>query len=123
MKAPASEGDPGREHAAGAHWRERAAAVGAGATRRRRRPSATPRLPSCSNWSRTYSRPSVADIEAIERAYHFAEQAHAGQKRESGEPYVLHPLAVAIILAEMRLLDPETLHAALLHDVIEDIAA
>jgi guanosine-3',5'-bis(diphosphate) 3'-pyrophosphohydrolase len=69
---------------------------------------------------RTYSHPSAADIAAIERAYHFAEMAHEGQKRESGELYVLHPLAVAIILAEMRVVDPETLQATLLHDVIED---
>lgn len=69
---------------------------------------------------RTYSEPTEADLAAIERAYRFAERAHAGQTRESGEPYIQHPLAVAIILAEMRLVDPETLQATLLHDALED---
>lgn len=69
---------------------------------------------------RTYSHPSEDDIAAIEHAYEFAAKAHAGQRRESGDPYILHPLAVAIILAEKGLVDPETLQAALLHDTIED---
>ncbi|HET7077389.1 MAG TPA: HD domain-containing protein, partial [Chloroflexia bacterium] len=69
---------------------------------------------------RQYSEPKDEDLEAIERAYHFAARAHEQQKRQSGEPYILHPLAAAIILAEMRLVDPETLQAALLHDVLED---
>src|SRR5689334_2095410 len=69
---------------------------------------------------RQYSEPKAEDLEAIERAYHFAARAHEHQKRQSGEPYILHPLAVAMILAEMRLVDPETLQAALLHDVLED---
>ena len=46
-------------------------------------------------------------------------EAHAGQKRNSGEPYIAHPLAAAPILADLRL-DPETLFAAILHDVLED---
>ncbi len=62
-----------------------------------------------------------ADIEPIKKAYAFAEEAHEGQARQSGEPYITHPLQVAIILAEMRL-DFETLQAALLHDTIEDTA-
>ena len=61
-----------------------------------------------------------ADHDKIRRAYEFAKEAHTGQVRESGEPYILHPLAVTIILAEMRLLDADTLVAALIHDVIED---
>jgi RelA/SpoT family (p)ppGpp synthetase len=59
------------------------------------------------------------DTALIERAYHFSEDAHSGKLRKSGEPYIIHPLRVAIILAEMQL-DPETLAAALLHDVVED---
>ncbi len=81
-----------------------------------------PTLPQLLDLVRVHSQPSAEDLAAIERAYHFAEEAHAGQTRESGEAYVRHPLAVAIILAEMRLVDPETLQAALLHDVIEDSA-
>src|SRR6056297_2330625 len=55
----------------------------------------------------------------IRRAYYFAEQAHIGQIRRSGEPYVTHPLAVARILADMHM-DHQSLMAAMLHDVIED---
>jgi RelA/SpoT family (p)ppGpp synthetase len=55
----------------------------------------------------------------VKRAYYFAEQAHYGQRRRSGEPYVTHPLAVAGILAEMHM-DHQSLVAAMLHDVIED---
>ena len=55
----------------------------------------------------------------IERAYHRAELAHEGQKRKSGEPYFIHCIAVAGILADMKL-DAEAIAAALLHDVIED---
>lgn len=58
-------------------------------------------------------------IHLVRRAYFYAEQAHDGQLRRSGEPYVTHPLAVAFILAEMRM-DHQSLMAALLHDVIED---
>ncbi len=55
----------------------------------------------------------------VKRAYFFAEQAHHGQFRRSGEPYVTHPLAVAGILADMHM-DHQSLMAAMLHDVIED---
>ena len=55
----------------------------------------------------------------VRRAYYFAEQAHFGQRRRSGEPYVTHPLAVAGILADMHM-DHQSLVAAMLHDVIED---
>lgn len=57
--------------------------------------------------------------EDIDRAYRFAEEAHRGQLRMSGESYICHPLAVAIILAEMHL-DAKGVIAAILHDVIED---
>jgi guanosine-3',5'-bis(diphosphate) 3'-pyrophosphohydrolase len=60
-----------------------------------------------------------ADIPRIRFAYYLAEQAHAGQVRESGEPYVTHPLAVARILVELRM-DDDSVVAALLHDVLED---
>src|SRR5690606_39130847 len=59
------------------------------------------------------------DIQRIEKAYRFAEKAHAGQKRKSGEPYVNHPVAVATILADLQM-DATTLVAAILHDVVED---
>ncbi|MCB1907179.1 MAG: bifunctional (p)ppGpp synthetase/guanosine-3',5'-bis(diphosphate) 3'-pyrophosphohydrolase [Rhodocyclaceae bacterium] len=61
------------------------------------------------------------DIGRVEAAYHFAARAHDGQFRQSGEPYVTHPVAVAEIVAGWRL-DPQALIAALLHDVMEDTA-
>lgn len=60
-----------------------------------------------------------AQIKQVSRAYYYAEQAHEGQRRRSGEPYIIHPLAVANILANMHL-DHQSLMAAMLHDVIED---
>ena len=63
-----------------------------------------------------------ADVEGLHKAYDFAHNAHKGQMRGTGEPYITHPLNVAIILAEMRL-DLETLQAAILHDTIEDTRA
>lgn len=62
---------------------------------------------------------SSADIDLVLRAYRLAEKAHAGQKRVSGEPYVIHCIAVATILAEMRV-PPNVVAAALLHDTVED---
>ena len=60
-----------------------------------------------------------AEVERIQDAYDFAFEAHQGQRRRSGEPYITHPVAVADLLADLRL-DPQTLIAAILHDVIED---
>ena len=57
--------------------------------------------------------------ERVREAYRFAEEAHRGQTRKSGEPYISHPLAVAEILADLQL-DCSTIMAALLHDVVED---
>ncbi|MBA4386128.1 MAG: (p)ppGpp synthetase [Anaerolinea sp.] len=62
---------------------------------------------------------SVADREMIIHAYKYAELAHEGQKRASGEPYITHCVAVAIILAEMQV-QPIVVSAALLHDTVED---
>ncbi len=61
-------------------------------------------------------------LKRVETAFEFAAAAHAGQKRRSGEPYITHPVAVASILAQLRL-DHQTIEAALLHDVIEDTPA
>ena len=55
----------------------------------------------------------------IEKAYKVAAEAHKDQKRKSGEPYIIHPLCVAIILADLEM-DKETIAAGLLHDVVED---
>jgi GTP pyrophosphokinase len=61
----------------------------------------------------------TADLELIEHAYHFADWAHSGQTRLSGEPYITHPWNVALIVADIGLDDP-SIAAALLHDVVED---
>lgn len=66
-----------------------------------------------------YDNYTGADREMLIRAYHYAEQAHSGQKRASGEAYFIHPCAVAQILMELGL-DSATVAAAFLHDVIED---
>ena len=59
------------------------------------------------------------DLTLIDKAYRVADEAHRGQKRKSGEPYIIHPLCVAIILADLEL-DKETIISGLLHDVVED---
>ena len=59
------------------------------------------------------------DTERIRQAYDLAKNAHAGQKRLSGEPYLIHPVAVALILLDLGM-DSESIEAALLHDVVED---
>ncbi len=62
-----------------------------------------------------------AQVDRIREAYEFGAQAHEGQKRLSGEPYIAHPVAVADILADLHM-DAQTIVAAILHDVIEDTA-
>lgn len=59
------------------------------------------------------------DLSVVEKAYKMAERAHEGQIRKSGEPYIIHPVNVALILAQLEL-DKESIVAGLLHDVIED---
>ena len=59
------------------------------------------------------------DISMIEKAYNIANNAHKGQLRKSGEPYIIHPLCVALILADLEM-DKETIAAGILHDVVED---
>lgn len=59
------------------------------------------------------------DVSMIEKAYHLAKKAHGEQLRKSGEPYIIHPLWVAIILADLEM-DKETIAAGMMHDVIED---
>ena len=86
--------------------------------RLRRGESATPAgLPTLLKNVRSYN--PKGDMRGLEQAYHVAEEAHEGQVRKSGEPFIEHPLAVAEILADLRL-DTTTLAAALLHDTVED---
>ena len=61
----------------------------------------------------------ATDLSQIEKAYKMAFQAHKDQKRRSGEPYIIHPVSVAIILAELEL-DKESIIAGILHDIVED---
>ena len=61
------------------------------------------------------------DVSMIEKAFNLAKEAHNGQCRKSGEPYIIHPLWVAIILADLEM-DKETIVAGMLHDVVEDTA-
>jgi guanosine-3',5'-bis(diphosphate) 3'-pyrophosphohydrolase len=77
--------------------------------------AATAPLPTLERFG--YLKPT--DVARLEEAYRFSEAAHAGQTRQSGDPYISHPLAVAEILADWHL-DGQTLMAALLHDVTED---
>src|SRR5579862_3477012 len=61
------------------------------------------------------------DLHTVRRAFGVAEKAHAGQMRDEGTPYILHPLRVAIILSEeMKIYSPPMCCSALLHDVVED---
>ena len=62
------------------------------------------------------------DLSMVEKAYNYAVEKHAGQKRKSGEPFVNHPINVACIIAEMEF-DTDSICAALLHDVVEDTDA
>ncbi|TPR13850.1 RelA/SpoT family protein [Apilactobacillus timberlakei] len=61
-------------------------------------------------------------VDIIKKAYNYASDCHEGQSRQSGEPYIVHPIQVASILAQLRM-DPETISAGLLHDVVEDTNA
>ena len=66
--------------------------------------------------------PSADDLRMIDKAYNFAKKSHGDQKRKSGEPYIIHPIHTALILADLEL-DKESIMAGLLHDVMEDTAA
>lgn len=82
--------------------------------------SRAPRINDLDNLIRTArTNHPRGDLSIIEQAYKVASEKHAGQKRQSGEPYITHPLAVAQILAEMGL-GPRAIAAALLHDTVED---
>lgn len=65
-------------------------------------------------------RSSADDVNRIKASFEFAREAHATQKRKTGEPYILHPIAVARIAAEELMLDVSSVIAAFLHDVVED---
>ena len=84
------------------------------------RPARTPLDPALDNLIKEVrkQRPK-ADTKAIERAYLMAEEAHRGQMRKSGDPFITHPLGVALILAQLGL-DETSIMAALLHDAVED---
>ncbi len=71
-------------------------------------------------FARIAPRVGVADSARIREAYHFAAEAHSAQRRKSGEPYIVHPIAVARIIAEELELSPNPIIAAFLHDVVED---
>ena len=64
----------------------------------------------------------AADLGLIKKAYAFADKAHQGQRRRSGDPYVVHPLGVASLIAELKL-DVPSICAGLLHDCVEDTSA
>ena len=66
------------------------------------------------------SRVSAEDMDRLRRAFELAREAHATQRRKTGEPYILHPIAVATIAAEELMLDVNPVIAAFLHDVVED---
>lgn len=66
------------------------------------------------------SRVSAEDMTRLRDAYEFAKMAHSAQKRKTGEPYILHPIAVATIVAEELLMEANVVMAAFLHDVVED---
>lgn len=71
------------------------------------------------NHVKTYN---LEEVEIIKKAYDYANYLHEGQTRQSGEPYITHPLNVAYILSEMHA-DRDTICAALLHDTLEDTKA
>lgn len=97
-------------------WRL-ASPVGNPTRSKRNRGVEVARLEDLLEMTRAY-RPD-ADLSLLRQAYAFAEEAHKGQERRSGEPYLTHPIEVAAILAEMRM-DVPTLAAAMLHDAVED---
>ena len=66
------------------------------------------------------NRVSTEDLMRIRSAYEFAAEAHKGQKRKTGDPYIIHPIAVATIIAEELELGANPVIAAFLHDVVED---
>jgi GTP diphosphokinase / guanosine-3',5'-bis(diphosphate) 3'-diphosphatase len=84
------------------------------------RPARQPLDPALDNLIKEVrKRRPKADTKAIERAYAMAEEAHRGQMRKSGDPFITHPLGVALILAQLGL-DETSIMAALLHDAVED---
>ena len=66
------------------------------------------------------SRSSLAEMQLMHKAFNFAYEAHREQRRKTGEPYIVHPIAVALIIAKELQLGAEPVCAAFLHDVVED---
>ncbi|MEY2734608.1 MAG: putative pyrophosphokinae pyrophosphokinae, partial [Pseudomonadota bacterium] len=91
-----------------------------------RRPDATVPSPAANAAAASFAALTSAmdyldaqDVDQVRRAYRFADEAHLGQLRANGEPYITHPIAVAAQCAQWKL-DAQALMAALLHDAIED---
>jgi guanosine-3',5'-bis(diphosphate) 3'-pyrophosphohydrolase len=83
-------------------------------------PPSPPRRPSSfAGADRQAGLPGKADLKQVREAYKFADEAHLGQFRASGEPYITHPIAVAGLVADWKL-DAQAVMAALMHDAMED---
>lgn len=113
----ASDGRPAEDMLGRAYAPERSMAANAKRAESRGPKTPEERFAELKELSDTYL--NASERVMLKRAYDFASAAHKGQCRKSGEPFIIHPIEVAIILADLRM-DVETLCAALLHDTVED---